>query len=542
MLPVLWRWEWGGIPFRLGSYSFLIFCGALAALLIVLSRARSAQLSPRALLPVFTASLLAGFLGARLASLIQTGAGGLVLYGGLIAGLLTGLLIARWQRLPVLRVADLAVPGVLLATAFGRIGCLLAGCCYGVVSESGLSYPRGSHAFRDQLRHGLIGSHAAQSLPTVPIVLLESLALVTLFVIASVLWRRRRRPGTVLGMSGVLYGAWRFLAEFWRADNLPYWPGGLTFSQGISLVIVAACGGFLLLRDRRSVPSAPPLDLRPASALQLLLFLAAPCLSLMAISCGSHQNHEPHTTSGVHQYRNPDAGARKTPDPKKDDKNSDDDWFVDCIDECTGDCIDACTEAMCEDACSDGPDASESGSADPGAAPLYSVLGSIHAGQKYQGSIGVEAIVNQKLSVLLKVEGRLTAWKTLSDGTRPVRLRLRKASLVVGDARWQGSGDVDVEVGPTGDVKITRSTLPADLMSALAALEKLTGNLLWGATTDQPLDDLSKVVQEELSVPEPKAGLSMVTTIEGHEKWMLGEANVVKDPDGSYRLFWRVTY
>jgi len=542
MLPVLWRRDWGGVTLRLGSYPFLIFCGALAALLIVLHRARSAQCSPRALLPIFTASIVVGFLGARLASVIQTGAGGLVLYGGLIAGLLTGLLTARWQGLPVLRVADLAVPGVLLATAFGRIACLLAGCCYGVVSGSGLCYPRGSHAFHDQLRHGLLGSHATESLPTVPIVLLESLALVAIFVIASVLWRRRLSPGTVFGASGVLYGAWRFLAEFWRADNLPYWPGGLTFSQGISLVLVGACGLFVLLRQPGSVPGVPPLEFRPASALQVLLFLAAPCLSLMAISCGSHQNSEPHTTSGVHQYRNPDAGGKKSPDPKQGDKKSEDDWFGDCIGECTGDCIEACTDAMCEQACSGGSGSDGANSGDPAQPPLYSALGMIRPGQKYQGSIGIEAIVNQRLSVLLKVDGRLSAWRTLPDGTRPVRLRLKKVSLVVGDARWQGSGEVDVEVGPKGDVKMTRSTLPADLMSALAALQKLTGNLLWGATSEQPLEDLGKVVQEELSVPNPKAEMSMVTTIDGREKWMLGEANVVKEPDGSYRLFWRITY
>ncbi|HLY72738.1 MAG TPA: hypothetical protein VKU80_01355, partial [Planctomycetota bacterium] len=87
-----------------------------------------------------------------------------------------------------------------------------------------------------------------------------------------------------------------------------------------------------------------------------------------------------------------------------------------------------------------------------------------------------------------------------------------------------------------------KSTLPVDLMSALAALDKLSGNLLWGASSDQPLADLSRVVQEELDVPNPQADFSMVTRIEGHEKWLLGEASVVKDPDGTARVFWRVSY
>src|SRR5436190_4852964 len=105
---------------RIGSYAFLVFCGALAALLLVLKRSKEARLSPRDLLPVFIAAVVAGFLGARAASLLQNGTGGLVLYGGLLAGFATGLLVARWKRLPALAVADLAAPVVLLAAAFGR--------------------------------------------------------------------------------------------------------------------------------------------------------------------------------------------------------------------------------------------------------------------------------------------------------------------------------------------------------------------------------------------------------------------------------------
>ena len=336
MLPVLWRWDCGGFTLRLGSYSFLIFCGVLAALFIVLGRAREARLSPRTLFPVLTASILVGFPGARLASVLQTGGGGLVLYGGLIAGLLTGLLVAGWKKLPTLEVADLVVPGVLLATAFGRIGCLLAGCCYGVVSKVGFSYPPGSHAFRDQVRRRLIESTQPVSLPTVPIVLMEAGVLVLLFLITSDLWRRRLRPGTILGIAGILYPAWRFVAEYWRADNQPYW-GGLTFSQGISIAAAASCGAFLFLRHRLPIGRArPATEVRPASALQWILFIAAPVLSLGGISCGSHQSYESHSASGVHEYRKstPVAGPQKPAENKKEERDSDS-WFSDCM----GDCI-----------------------------------------------------------------------------------------------------------------------------------------------------------------------------------------------------------
>src|SRR6185295_11459391 len=108
--------------------------------------------------------------------------GGIVLYGGLLAGMLAAMVLARWRGLPALRVADLAAPGVLLAAAFGRLGCLLAGCCHGAVAETGLRYPAGSPAFREQLRQGLIDADAARSLPTMPILLLEAAALLLFFV------------------------------------------------------------------------------------------------------------------------------------------------------------------------------------------------------------------------------------------------------------------------------------------------------------------------------------------------------------------------
>ncbi|HLY76026.1 MAG TPA: prolipoprotein diacylglyceryl transferase family protein, partial [Planctomycetota bacterium] len=451
MHPVLWRWEWGGIGFRLGSYPFLVFCGVLTALLLVLARAREAGLSPRTLLPVLTAGILVGFPGARLASVLQTGGGGLVLYGGLFAGLLTGLLVAAGMKLPALEVADVAAPGVLPATAFGRIGCHLAGCCYGVVCDPGLSYPHGSHAFQDQVRRRLIGSAAAESLPTFPIVLIEAAVLLVLFLITSDLWRRRPRPGTVLGIAGILYPAWRFFAEFWRADNLPYWAGGLTFSQGISIAAAVVCGAFLILRRRQPIGQArPALEFRPASALQWLLFLAAPALSLGGISCGSHPNHEPHTAAGVYEYRKPTAvsGVQKPSEGKKEDRDSDD-CFSDCVGDCTDDCIDDCTEAMCEHACSGGAP-SDDESSQPA---LNSALGAVRPGQKYKGSLSIEAVVNKRLDVVLKLEGRFTAGKAYPDGKRPVRFRLRKVDLAVGDARWQGSGDVELEVGPLGDVR-----------------------------------------------------------------------------------------
>lgn len=59
------------------------------------------------------------------------GSDGFVVYGGIIGGILVGWLYCRIKKLKFLEYFDLMMPSIALAQGFGRIGCFLAGCCYG---------------------------------------------------------------------------------------------------------------------------------------------------------------------------------------------------------------------------------------------------------------------------------------------------------------------------------------------------------------------------------------------------------------------------
>ena len=61
--------------------------------------------------------------------------GGLVVYGGVIGGLAGLVLFARKHKLRVLWLLDLIAPVIGIGLAFGRVGCLLNGCCYGDYCE-----------------------------------------------------------------------------------------------------------------------------------------------------------------------------------------------------------------------------------------------------------------------------------------------------------------------------------------------------------------------------------------------------------------------
>jgi phosphatidylglycerol:prolipoprotein diacylglycerol transferase len=100
-------------------------------------------------------------LSEKLYASLQFTEGGLVVYGGVIAGLIaTGFWAYRFKVSP-LKVADAVTPAFFLGLAFGRIGCLLNGCCYGGLCDSSLpsiSFPAGSAVYTDQLLSGrLVG-------------------------------------------------------------------------------------------------------------------------------------------------------------------------------------------------------------------------------------------------------------------------------------------------------------------------------------------------------------------------------------------------
>src|SRR5204863_7764514 len=93
------------------------------------------------------------------------------------------------------------------------------GGCSGGVRDGGGTYPAGSHPWKQQLAAGQIGADALRSRPTMPAPLLESGALLLIFVAASLLWRRGSRGGLPVAACGILYSTWRFAAESWVGDH-----------------------------------------------------------------------------------------------------------------------------------------------------------------------------------------------------------------------------------------------------------------------------------------------------------------------------------
>jgi len=160
-------------------------------------------------------------------------------YGGLLGGGLAAALLFRRWKLPVLAYADAGVPAVALGYAIGRIGCFLNGDDYGTLTRLrwAVVFPSGTEAYTAHLSNGWIRPGDSWSLPVHPTQLYASLLGLGLFAILGS-WRAKR-PGDRLWLFFLLYGASRFLLEYFRGDFHPVL-GALSLPQLFSLGLIAA--------------------------------------------------------------------------------------------------------------------------------------------------------------------------------------------------------------------------------------------------------------------------------------------------------------
>lgn len=272
-----------GIP----AYGTMLALGFLAALWVALRLARRVGLHPDRIWDLWIACLLGGIAGARIWFVVQFSEefftdgkfdvlglfrmwnGGLVYYGGFLGALVASGIYMAVTRTKPGQVFDAVTAPVALGLGFGRVGCFLNGCCWGQVCKLpwAVRFPnvtytidgiaRHSLAFEQQRYAGLVGATDAWSLPVHPTQLYAMAANWIIFAILILHFRRRKARGEMLPLFLVLYGAQRFIVEFFRGDNYPA-ALGLSLAQFTSIgMFVAGLMAFLILRLRlRSHPEA----------------------------------------------------------------------------------------------------------------------------------------------------------------------------------------------------------------------------------------------------------------------------------------------
>ncbi len=217
---------------------------------------------------------LASLLGARLCyvlihheigRLLVFWHGGLVFYGGLAGGLIALAGFGRFYQLPLALLGDLIAPALALGHSIGRVGCWLAGCCFGRPCKLpwGSHFPPSSIAFQVLVAEGRL-SLAAGSTPALhPTQLYEAIGELTLFALLTRLQPKRPGASILLYLGG--YALLRAMVELFRGDAARKFMGaGLSTSQLGSLVValvllVAWCRNFGAV-SLRSRPKILPRD------------------------------------------------------------------------------------------------------------------------------------------------------------------------------------------------------------------------------------------------------------------------------------------
>ena len=203
------------------SFGVMMLLGILAAFALLYATRRRVPFTEDDLLTMAIYAIIGGFVGAKVLYwiveldrivadphfILESLTSGFVFYGALIVGALAIWLFARRRRQPFLGYLDLVAPSFILAQGFGRIGCFLAGCCYGAPCDSPLSvvYPE--------------GVSAPAGVPLLPTQLFEAAFCFLYTAVLVCIFFRQKRYGTTTGWYFVGYGVWRFIIEFFRSDD-----------------------------------------------------------------------------------------------------------------------------------------------------------------------------------------------------------------------------------------------------------------------------------------------------------------------------------
>jgi phosphatidylglycerol:prolipoprotein diacylglycerol transferase len=176
---------------------------------------------------------------------------GLASWGAYIVGLSAFVLYLRVRREDTIEYLDVLASVLGLGPFVIRWACFLNGCCYGTPTDLpwGVSYPANSFAFRSQLQAGLVTVGDPRSLPVHPVQIYLSVLGLSLFVLATLFWKRfSNLRGATFLFYWFIYGASRFFLEFLRGDVPRYTVAELTLSQIVIVFVLAGIvAGFLRL-------------------------------------------------------------------------------------------------------------------------------------------------------------------------------------------------------------------------------------------------------------------------------------------------------
>jgi phosphatidylglycerol:prolipoprotein diacylglycerol transferase len=246
---------WYGVLLALGFLAG-IWTASRRAPLAGIGRERVADLGPWLIVGAIVGARLLyvitywkeDFAGHPFSEIFMIRKGGLVFYGGLFGAALAHILYCRLKRLPLWTMADILAPSVALGYFFGRLGCLMNGCCYGRACDLpwAIRFPEGHDTWPQRVH---------------PTQVYESLSGLILFGLLAWAFRHRRFDGQIFALYLMGNAVVRFGIEFFRADYEVRHLGGWA-TQGHMIAILLMAAGVAMFEVRRRL--APSLHAKSA--------------------------------------------------------------------------------------------------------------------------------------------------------------------------------------------------------------------------------------------------------------------------------------
>ncbi len=247
----------GGL--HISMYSLMLFIGIaafFATTIVITTKGENAVTRRTFNRTLFVSALGIAVLGVSafvLNSLFHSIEKGKIVFGGItwlggVLGAFPFMIFAIHKWIPkakgnAVNFFSMLIPGMVIAHAFGRLGCFFGGCCYGAATTSpiGVIYPEGSHAAADY------PAADGRSMPLIPTQLFE--AGFELIVYIVLLATRKKLGKYNVEIWLIAYAIFRFTLEFWRGDDRGSTGFSLSPSQVICILMVVAATCLILFRN-----------------------------------------------------------------------------------------------------------------------------------------------------------------------------------------------------------------------------------------------------------------------------------------------------
>jgi phosphatidylglycerol:prolipoprotein diacylglycerol transferase len=255
MYPLLFKLG----PLSIYSYGVLLATAYIVGLQLALRRADRAGLSGQRVMDLGIFIIISALVGAKLmlfivefkqftsepARLMVLLKSGGVFYGGLLLGLPVAWWYIQRHKLPLWTTCDLFAPGLALGHSIGRMGCLLAGCCYGLATDVPWAI-----TFTSSLAATNVGTPLGIALhPTQVYEAVAELAIFGFLLVGERRWRHF--AGRTFWTYLLLYPISRIIIEFYRGDPRGMVIGSVSTSQFLSALLVPLAIAMLILLSRR---------------------------------------------------------------------------------------------------------------------------------------------------------------------------------------------------------------------------------------------------------------------------------------------------